>query len=817
MLIYHDPNEVPVVGFFSSCTPFEGFLSSTLNCLHDNKCLELLLKYFPFHNRIYFNLNDSILFSKKANLSFYEHLETLFIDDWSIKINYSQYFQQCKPSFCSYETTDQKNIYYAITILVSLYGGFTIILHSITPHIISVILKFKSRSLNTNVNYMECLRKYGKFLKQLNLFKVATDRTINGVKQQQILTLIITESNPSLDIYKNLENSYSNTLKCPCSLMIIPYKNFLSLTPIIHEMCSSDLVDDRWITVWKTLRGIFMLHDWRDQASSQFQLLSDLCRLTNRTIDDAVRRFLLESFAALNVLNKEDFEAQLYKILNQFFQSITTSFRVLVDTTRLFTQVDQPYMRWVHRNYRTSYTDLIINLWKNETNNKESLNRVSFDLSRFYIRPFVYNTTFSHFPLHTTIKTIVDELMIEQWNPVVSYERFYQSCAPKYCSYSRRIRTKNTIELIMSLVSMIGGLTTSLKLITPYLVKTITKDFREPPFNLYEHLKFVTIEPRFHQICSSPFASDQWRMNITFGLTSNLSTEIRTDYRRFLSAHLQFLHGLCQLSTQLVNNFVDQFLTSLFITTQLLPEKKFFQRLNLTIEQGKSNIPIKFNHLLFLIRRINHGNAIISTYGTNFEYIVPWDRLYNVYAPVQAIIYNDNCSCGLHSNCITQANFTEPNSSKLISLIGLKIGCTPSESFLASTLECFYNQSCIDHIEKYTLYTNSQNSSHPLSITANHFSINTTVSELIQHLFVDEWLITNNYITYFQQCKPFLCSYTYIQQFSVLYIVTTLLALQGGLTIVLKWISPKIIQIIATIYYRRKQRTTLFNLLHLTS
>ncbi|UJR23749.1 hypothetical protein I4U23_026726 [Adineta vaga] len=158
------------------------------------------------------------------------------------------------------------------------------------------------------------------------------------------------------------------------------------------------------------------------------------------------------------------------------------------------------------------------------------------------------------------------------------------------------------------------------------------------------------------RICSSLFVSDELRRSLTSGLVSDLSSYSQRDYRRFLLAHLQFLQGLCEISIELISNFVNQFHSSLFITTQLLSQMNFRQRLNSTIEQSKSNPQQIFYSLLLLIRKINHRNGLISTYGTNYEYIISWDELHKVYVPRQPIIY-ENCSCDLNLNCTSQANF----------------------------------------------------------------------------------------------------------------------------------------------------------------
>jgi hypothetical protein len=234
------------------------------------------------------------------------------------------------------------------------------------------------------------------------------------------------------------------------------------------------------------------------------------------------------------------------------------------------------------------------------------------------------------------------------------------------------------------------------------------------------------------------------------------------------------------------------------------------------INQSKSNAPIEFLRILSLIANVNDVNGIVSTYGTNFKYIYASNESDLTYAATKPIIYDDQCSCGLNKNCTSQANFIIKNSSemipiKVIPIKGLKIGCIPSESFRASTLECFYDFSCINIILQYANYTNgidSKNISIPLSSTMNKFSINTIIDELINNLFVDKWITTIDYSSYFNQCSPLLCSYTYIQQINPLYLVTLLLGLHGGLSFVLQWLCPKIVRIIAKAYQYWTKRTT---------
>ncbi|CAF1067559.1 unnamed protein product [Adineta steineri] len=447
----------------------------------------------------------------------------------------------------------------------------------------------------------------------------------------------------------------------------------------------------------------------------------------------------------------------------------------------------------------------------------------------FVVRPLVYNSTSSRFPPNISISKIIKNMTIERWNPAYPYDQFYKSCAPSFCTYSKRVHIKTIAEFrdfgsdVDQLTAKRLGQWATRLYIVLFLVTLIsimfynigreayTKMFDQPSLNstkqLYEQYgnelkcpcssiastyeRFVKIEPVFHEMCSSPFTSEEGRFNLTANLISKLSMDSEKrplsnytlkDYRRFLSAHLQFLQGLCQLSNQATKISIQGFLSLLFSMIEVLSEENFGIQLNSIIQHKELNSSTILTDLLSLIRGIYHGNAIISLYGTNFEYIHPDRELNGVYLPTQALIYDDECSCGLHMNCTTPANFIEANPSTNISIQGLKIGCTPSESFRASTLECFYNQSCIDLIQQFASKPSRFNLTNPfksLSTNNSRFPINTTIDKLINSLFIKELKTTISYLSYFEQCFPLLCSYTYIRQSSFLSIMTHLFGLQG--------------------------------------
>lgn len=106
---------------------------------------------------------------------------------------------------------------------------------------------------------------------------------------------------------------------------------------------------------------------------------------------------------------------------------------------------------------------------------------------------------------------------------------------------------------------------------------------------------------------------------------------------------------------------------------------------------------------------------------------------------------------------------------------GFRIGCFILDSLLTSSLECFYNSSCLHTFLKY-------------------ININST------SIF---FLSSNDYRSYFLACQVKSCSYTYQSRRSFLSILTTILGLIGGLTTILVFLIPILVQL-----KRRKKKQT---------
>jgi hypothetical protein len=113
------------------------------------------------------------------------------------------------------------------------------------------------------------------------------------------------------------------------------------------------------------------------------------------------------------------------------------------------------------------------------------------------------------------------------------------------------------------------------------------------------------------------------------------------------------------------------------------------------------------------------------------------------------------------------------------------VGCFTIQSVLQSSLECFFNQTCLDAVQTEIVSQLSINISI-LQANATRFSPKTLIGKLINSLMIEDWGRNIQYDQYYEQCAPRLCSYRTFYRKNALYVLTKLIGLIGGLTIGLK-------------------------------
>jgi hypothetical protein len=82
-----------------------------------------------------------------------------------------------------------------------------------------------------------------------------------------------------------------------------------------------------------------------------------------------------------------------------------------------------------------------------------------------------FNPLFSNLSSPTvTVQSLVDALLVDQWETSVTYEQYYAACAPLSCTYIAN-KQPNALYMAAIIISLYGGLTTALKLLVPLFVK----------------------------------------------------------------------------------------------------------------------------------------------------------------------------------------------------------------------------------------------------------------------------------------------------------------------------------------------------------
>lgn len=174
------------------------------------------------------------------------------------------------------------------------------------------------------------------------------------------------------------------------------------------------------------------------------------------------------------------------------------------------------------------------------------------------------------------------------------------------------------------------------------------------------------------------------------------------------------------------------------------------------------------------------------------------------------------CICAIDGNCTSHAGFynssfmmlSEANNAQLVYKIrGLVSGCSPMKSLLLSTLECFYSDSdCFSIVLTYVEQAYIWNvvnpdwfDVHPLiyDSTLSRFPPNTSISEIVKDVMIEQWNVSFSYKNFYQTCAPNYCTYTqFIRVNSIIEIIIAFVSMIGGLVVSLRLITPYFVKFV---------------------
>jgi hypothetical protein len=283
-----------------------------------------------------------------------------------------------------------------------------------------------------------------------------------------------------------------------------------------------------------------------------------------------------------------------------------------------------------------------------------------------------------------------------------------------------------------------------------------------------------------------------------YGVSANSYRQLD---RPLLSKQLQILGWFCDVTRSAVGITIDVFQAKKLVTASAWSRSFFEEQTSSSTKQTIRFTAAAFARLFPHATEMFHC-ALLPT-AFNNDWSLEYGNETNGYLLRTAprLFSNGSCNCLISSDCQQPLRVGPPD----LILPGLVIGCSPLDGLRLSTLECFYSSECIANITRYLEYYTEMDGSPPVNFTPptsspmvmppmnrsapSRFFVNTPINTLITEVFIERWSNTSSYNAYFATCAPIECRYEYVARNDLLYVVTALLGLYGGLTVSLRFIT----------------------------
>jgi hypothetical protein len=272
----------------------------------------------------------------------------------------------------------------------------------------------------------------------------------------------------------------------------------------------------------------------------------------------------------------------------------------------------------------------------------------------------------------------------------------------------------------------------------------------------------------------------------------------RLDYRVLAPGQFKSLFMLCQHAKQTINDAHQVFLQTQLISSQVISQETFDFQVNLLIRDWKFTTVNTSMHTLRLIRATTQGNQLSNGFANTKTYFNSISRE----IIREARIYS-GCSCALSPLCRENVGLWYFNESthafdRTYLIPNFFTGCYSTEVLFASTLECFYNISCMLQIHSY-LSSNHSFTFSPLD--ANRSWPYETIETIVNQLMIDKWAQNISFTSYYNECAPLSCTFQYENRNTLLDAITAIISIFGGLSLgfqLIIWIGLQIINKIMT-------------------
>lgn len=321
--------------------------------------------------------------------------------------------------------------------------------------------------------------------------------------------------------------------------------------------------------------------------------------------------------------------------------------------------------------------------------------------------------------------------------------------------------------------------------------------------------KLFKTDPIYHQICSSKLISSIGY----FSTLSNFMFTLALDFRWSGSAHFQMMNMLCKIASRTIDAELHRFQATPFIA-HYVHEKNLFEVQARAISDSFINKTTdEFARTLEFTRSLTSASQFITLAATNaIGHVTPKFLVFYKQIGFELEFktsLKSKCYCARDLRCQEQSRIYNFNGDIsgieiLYEVPGFIVGCYPLDSLLGSSLACFYNKTCVHELFSFV----NRNVNRPVldSNISTRFDHQAIFKTIVSKLFIEDWQMTQSYSSFYNQSMPSYCSYSTSSKNSLLFMITSLIAVYGGLNEALKLVLPHLVNLIAWFISKLKRR-----------
>lgn len=265
----------------------------------------------------------------------------------------------------------------------------------------------------------------------------------------------------------------------------------------------------------------------------------------------------------------------------------------------------------------------------------------------------------------------------------------------------------------------------------------------------------------------------------------------------------------CRLSRIQVSDILASFYSESLLSLNLLSRINFKAQVSADTNRFRTNALQLFQTRTQIISQLIAGSFLTNSLHSSTIPLVfsPLEQNINVQTSLIRLKQEDGsyCNCTVSFSCeaptleISASNSSRLNTSFVIP--GLRLRCMPIDTCLQSSLECFFNQTCIDMIVSYIPIALNYNTM--VLSASSRFHAETKVEALAFQLMVEDWGFNTTYEKYFDKCAPKSCSYAVATRHTIFQIIGELIGLLSGLCTVLHIVIMILVSIVQRVHQHR--------------